>query len=120
DETGGGPRVSGRLRVTVDASPAPTAEKLRSDLLGWLQAQKAEVKQASAPQALPGSEPRKAEQFTVRALVNEKPKEWTYILAKQGSRTVTLAANLADERADKLRGDLETIARSVEFLPKPR
>lgn len=110
--------TGGTLRMTMDASPAPAAEKLRGDLLNWLKGQKATVDESGAIEQTPLSNSRNADRFSVRATLNKAEKEWTYLVIRQNGRTATLAANLIGERAETLRDDLLFVARRLEFLPK--
>ncbi len=110
--------TGGRLLVTVDPTPAPNAEKLRADLLTWLGSQKAKVKDAGRVQGTSTSDSRKADHFTVHATVGEKDRQWNYWIVRSGERAATVAANVIASRADALTKDVESIARSFEFLPK--
>jgi hypothetical protein len=112
DPTGGG------MRVTIDAKPAPTADKLRAQLVTWLESRKATVKDAGAAQPVALSKSVKAERFTVQAVLDEKTKEWDYVLVRQGDRSATIAAGLIADRATVLRDDADFVARRLEFLPK--
>jgi hypothetical protein len=112
--------TGGTLRLTVDANPAGTADKLRGDLLTWLKGQKATVDEAGAIESVQISETRKADRFTVRAAFKKSDREWTYLVIRQNDRTATLAANLIGQRAETLRDDLLSVARRLEFLPKSK
>ncbi len=111
--------TGGSMRLTIDADPAPTTSKLRSDLLSWLNSQQATVKDASPVQSISLSNSRKADRFTVRAELGTKEKEWTYVVLRSNARSVTVAANLVGDRADALRADIQSVASSLEFLAKP-
>jgi hypothetical protein len=113
DETTGG-----NMRLTIDASPAPTADKLRSDLMGWLKQQKATIKETDAVETQALSDSTTADRFSVRAEHQQKEKEWTYLIIRDGNRSVSIAANLIQERAEVLRDDLLFVARSVKFVEK--
>jgi hypothetical protein len=110
--------TGGTVRLTIDADPAPTADKLRNELLNWLKGQKAAVGETGPIEPTTLSATRTANRFTVRATLNKSEKEWTYLVIRQNDRTATLAANLIGERAETLRNDLLTLARRLEFLPK--
>ena len=114
DPTGGG------MRLTIDAKPAPTADKLRGQLLQWLESRKGTVKEATNTKPLPLSGSSKAEQFSVQAVLDEKPREWRYVLVHEGERSASIAAGLTTERAPLLRDDVEFVARRLQFLPKAR
>lgn len=110
--------TGGNLRVTIDANPSPTAEKLRSELLNWLKSQKATVTESEPVQALADAAIEKSEQFSVRAQHQQRDKEWTYAVVSEGNRSVAIASNLIQERADALREDVLFVARSMKFMPK--
>ena len=110
--------TGGRMRVTIDAKPVPNAERLRGQLLTWLESRKATVKEPTKVQTLQVSSPSKAERFSVQAVLDEKPREWNYVLIRQADRSATLAAGLTADRAPVLNEDVEFVARRLEFLPK--
>jgi hypothetical protein len=113
--------TGGHMRVTVDSSPAPSVEKLRGELLEWLGAQKARVQNAEPPQSVRLSDARNAQRFTVHAVLAGKPDkafEWNYLLVRSGSRYATVAGSLQAERSDALRGDVEYVARQIQFQPE--
>ena len=112
--------TGGSLRLTVDATPAPTADKLRGELLTWLKGQKAGGVEPGAIESTQLSDSRKADRFTVRAALNKSEREWTYLVVRQNDRTATLAANFVADRAEPLQIDLVTVARRLDFLPKSR
>ena len=110
--------TGGSLRLTIDATPSPTADKLRGELLTWLKGQKVTVGESGATEVVQLSDTRKADRFTVRATLNKSDREWTYLVIRQKDRAATLAANFVADRADRLQDDLVTMARRLEFLPK--
>ena len=110
--------TGGSMRLTIDTTPAPTADRLRGELVNWLKSQKAKVGELSAVEQIALSGARKAERFSVRAVLGDKAKEWTYLLIRREDRTATVAVNLIDERTDALKDDVLFIAGRLEFLPK--
>jgi hypothetical protein len=110
--------TGGRMHVTIDPSPPATSAKLRSELLTWLESQKAAVKVASSPEKIALTSTLAAERFSIRATLGQKPKEWNYLVVRANDRAATLAVNLLEERADVLRGDINSVAQSIEFLPR--
>ena len=106
------------MRLTLDATPPPTIDKLRSELMNWLKQQKATVKGSDSPQSESITETLTADRFSVRAEHQQKDKEWTYVIVRDGTRTVSIAANLIQDRVEVLRGDLLFVAKSVTFTDK--
>jgi hypothetical protein len=110
--------TGGRMHVTIDPGPTSTPTKLRGELLGWLDSQKATVQAAGSPEKVATRGGLAAERFSIRATLGQKSKEWNYIVVRASDRAAALAVNLLEERADVLRGDLDSVAQSIEFLPK--
>jgi hypothetical protein len=110
--------TGGNMRLTLDSAANPSAEKLQAELLTWLKQQKATLQNKETPQAQTLTETLKAERFTVRAQHQEREKEWTYLIVRDADRSVVLATNFIQERADAMREDLLFLARSLEFTPK--
>jgi hypothetical protein len=110
--------TGGNMRLSIDSSPAPTADKLRADLVSWLKQQKATIKETDdiATQAITDS--MSAERFSVRAEHQQKDKEWTYLIIRDGDRSVSIASNLIQEKAELLREDLLFVARNLKFVEK--
>jgi hypothetical protein len=110
--------TGGNMRLTISGNPAPTADKLRFELLSWLKQQKAAIRSDEPVETQPLSDSQTAERFSVRAEHQQKEKEWTYLIMRDGDRSVSIASNLIQERADSLRGDLLFVARNLKFLAK--
>jgi hypothetical protein len=112
--------TGGTMRLTVDATPSPTADKLRGEVLTWLKGQKAASVEFDAIESMQLSDTRKADRFTVRAALGKSDREWTYFVLREGDRTASVAANFVAKRAEALQGDVVAVARRIEFLPKSR
>jgi hypothetical protein len=110
--------TGGDLRLAIDSNPAPRAEKLRTDLVTWLKGQKAIVRGDAAIQSESLSETRRLERFSVQAEHDKTDKEWTYLVITDGGRSVVVACNLLQKRADTLREDIQFLAQSVKFVDK--
>jgi hypothetical protein len=120
--------TGGNMRVLVDATPTPTAEKLRAELLSWLKTKQATMKDTGSVKPFPG--PPAGERFTVQAAVakkssadapsDEKLYEWNYVHMRGEGRSATVSASLTADRAATLRGDIDFVASSLKFLAKSR
>jgi hypothetical protein len=112
--------TGGRLLLTVDPTPPPNADKLRTDLMAWLNSQKARVTESGSVEPAMKTDDQRMDRFTVRAVVNGKEKEWRYLVIRAGDRSSTVAANLFAERSAALAKDVEAISRSLEFAAKSK
>jgi hypothetical protein len=106
------------MRLTIDSTPAPTAEKLRAELLTWLKGQKATVRKNDPIQLEPLAGSQRAERFSVRAEHERTEKEWTYLIVREGNRSVAIGSNFVQERVETLRDDVLFIARSLKFIER--
>jgi hypothetical protein len=115
--------TGGNMRLTFDPVPAPSVDKLQSDLLGWLKQQKATVQVKESAETETLTDALKAERFTVRAEHQKHDKEWTYLIVRNANRSAVLAANFIQDRAEAIRSDQYFVARTLEFFeresPKP-
>jgi hypothetical protein len=110
--------TGGDMRLTIDSTPAPTAEKLRAELLTWLKGQKATVRKNDPIQLEPLAGSQRAERFSVRAEHERTEKEWTYLIVREGNRSVAIGSNFVQERVETLRDDVLFIARSLKFIER--
>jgi hypothetical protein len=112
--------TGGTVRLTVDSTPQPTADKLRGELLTWLKGQKAAGVESSAIESTQLSDARTADRFTARAALSKYEREWAYLVIREGDRSASVAANFVAKRAESLQEDVVALARRLEFLPKSR
>jgi hypothetical protein len=110
--------TGGNMRLSIDSDPPPTADKLRADLMNWLKQQKATIKASDGIETQALTDSMSAERFNVRAEHQQKDKDWTYVIIRDGDRSVSIASNLLQERSEALGGDVLFVARSVKFVEK--
>jgi hypothetical protein len=108
--------TGGNMRLTIGGNSS--SDKLRSELVAWLKQQKATITANDPVEKQTLSESLESETFTVRAEHQQKDKEWTYMIVRNGDRSISIGCNLIQDRAEILRGDLLFLARSVKFVEK--
>ncbi len=114
DEAGG----SGLLLTVELTARVPTAAQYLAESQAYFEKQKARARQADAPQRVQAA-PREVERFALD-VESAGPRVWMdYYILRQPGGGATLAARLAEPERDRLRREVERIAKSIT-LTAPR
>src|SRR5262249_55020241 len=113
DEAGG----SGLLLTVEPAARVPAAAQFLTESRDYLQKQKARLFATEGPPRVQAAPPE-LDQFALDVETAGQRVLMDYYVARQAAGGATLAARLLTANRDKLRREVEGIARSVTIAPK--